>query len=513
MGDRGARNKGSDPVTTLQAPSEQTPSTFPPGNTGAPTGLTSDEARRLLEQVGPNELAERRDNPLLKFLGYFWGPIPWMIEVAAVLSLIVQHWVDFTIILVMLIFNAIVGFWQEFQASNALAALEKSLALNARALRDGQWQQILARELVPGDVIRIRPGDIVPADVKLADGDYLSVDQSALTGESLPVDKQPGDEAYSGSVAKQGEMVALVAATGGNTRFAKTAKLVEKAGAVSHFQKAVLTIGDYLIYVSLGLAAVLVLTQLLRGDSFLSVFQFVLILVIAAIPVAMPAVLSVTMALGAVALSRMKAIVTRLQSIEEIAGIDVLCSDKTGTLTANKLSLGEPIVLEAEDEQDLLLAGALASKTENRDAIDDAVIGGLADRQVLADYEQVRFTPFDAKRKRTDAAVRAADGKTFEVAKGAPAGDLGPLRRRRRNAEARPKRTWTSSPPAVSARSALREDAMAGPGNCSAFFRSTIRPAKTPPPLSKMPASTALRSRWSLAITSPLRARPPASSV
>ncbi|MGD8451644.1 MAG: plasma-membrane proton-efflux P-type ATPase [Phycisphaerae bacterium] len=411
-------------MTTLHTPPEharrQTPPAFPGNTDGSPRGLTSEEARRRLEQVGPNELAEQRENPLLKFLGYFWGPIPWMIEIAAALSLVVRHWVDLVIILVMLAFNAVVGFWQEFQASNALAALKKSLALTARVLRDGQWQQLAARELVPGDAIRVRPGDIIPADIKLVDGEYLSVDQSALTGESLPVDKQTGDVAYSGSVAKQGEMVALVTATGGNTKFAKTAKLVEKAGAVSHFQKAVLAIGDYLIYVSLGLAAVLVLTQLLRGDSFLSVFQFVLILVVAAIPVAMPAVLSVTMALGAVALSRMKAIVTRLQSIEEIAGIDVLCSDKTGTLTANKLSLGEPVVLEAEDEQDLLRAAALASKTENRDAIDDAIIGGLTDRQVLHDYEQLRFTPFDAKRKRTDATIRAADGRTFAVAKGAP---------------------------------------------------------------------------------------------
>ena len=407
------------PIASRQA-DKPPPQRLLDGVESSPEGLTADEAQRRLAQVGPNELTEKKENPLLKFLGYFWGPIPWMIEVAALLSLIVQHWVDLIIILVMLAFNAVVGFWQEFQASNALAALKNSLALTARVLRDGQWREIPARELVPGDAIRIRPGDIIPADVKLVEGDYLSIDESALTGESLPVDKQNGDAAFSGSVAKQGEMVALITATGGSTKFAQTAKLVEKAGAVSHFQKAVLTIGDYLIYVSLGLAAILVFTQLLRGDSFLSVFQFVLILVVAAIPVAMPAVLSVTMALGAVALSRMKAIVSRLQSIEEIAGIDILCSDKTGTLTANKLSLGEPVILEAEDEQDLLLPAALASKTENRDAIDDAVIGGLADRAVLNEYEQVRFTPFDAKRKHTDAEIRAADGQTFAVAKGAP---------------------------------------------------------------------------------------------
>lgn len=383
-------------------------------------GLSEQEAARRLSEVGPNEVEEVKKSLLLKFLGYFWGPIPWMIEAAALLSLVVRHWTDMIIILIMLALNAVVGFWQERKADNALEALKGELALEARVLRDGKWQVKPARELVPGDVVRLRPGDILPADVKLFEGDYLSVDQSALTGESLPAQKMPGDVAFSGSVARQGEMQALVVATGGHTKFAQTAKLVESAEAPSHFQKAVLTIGDYLIYLSIGLAALLVLTQLERGDSPLAVFQFVLILVVASIPVAMPAVLSLTMALGALTLSKDKAIVSRLQSIEEIAGIDILCSDKTGTLTKNQLTLGDPVVFQAGDEQELILAAALASKEENRDAIDEAVLGALEDRGRLGEYTLEKFVPFDPVSKRTEALVRGPDGAALRFSKGAP---------------------------------------------------------------------------------------------
>jgi H+-transporting ATPase len=385
----------------------------------SPKGLSGEEARERLARFGPNALAEEKVNPLLKFLGYFWGPIPWMIEVAAILSAIVRHWDDFVIILILLAFNAVVGFWQEYKAANALDALRKQLALKARALRDGQWQEVPAESLVPGDVIRLRLGDIIPADVKLIEGDYLSVDQSALTGESLPVSKNAGDIAYSGSIARQGAMEALVTGTGASTYFGRTARLVQKAGAPSHFQKAVLQIADYLIYLSIGLVAVLILVQFARGDRLLTLIQFALILTVASIPVALPAVLSVTMAVGALALSRMKAIVTRLESIEEMAGVDILCSDKTGTLTQNKLTLGDPVVFGNVTPQELILAGSLASSAEDPDAIDEAVIGGLEDRGRLSSYRQESFVPFDPVHKRTEAAVNDGQG-SFKVTKGAP---------------------------------------------------------------------------------------------
>ena len=264
----------------------------------------------------------------------------------------------------------------------------------------------------------MRLGDVIPADLKLLDGDYLSVDQAALTGESLPVTKRAGEVAYSGSIAKYGEMVALVVATGQDTFFGRTAKLVQSARLVSHFQKAVLQIGDYLIY--LALVGVLIVVQLLRGASFVSLIQFALILTVAAIPVAMPAVLSVTMAVGSVALSKMKAIVSRLESIEEMAGMDVLCSDKTGTLTKNELSLGEPVTFEDASPRELLRVAALACKAENQDPIDLAVLAGTDGGSILDGYRQAFFTPFDPVRKRTDAEVHGPDGETFTAIKGAP---------------------------------------------------------------------------------------------
>ena len=385
----------------------------------SPKGLSQVEAEARLAQYGPNALEEKKTHPLLKFLSYFWGPIPWMIEVAAILSALVEHWGDLIIIVFLLVFNAIIGFWEEHEASNALEALKDQLALKAQALRDGAWQEIEARDLVPGDVIQVRLGDIIPADVKLVQGDYLSVDQAALTGESLPVNKAPGDIAYSGSIAKQGEMMALVTSTGSNTFFARTAKLVETAGAVSHFQKAVMRVGDFLIFIAVGLSLILILVELHRGLPVLDLVEFVLILVVASIPVAMPAVLSVTMALGALALSKMKAIVSRLQAIEEMAGIDVLCSDKTGTLTLNQLTLGDPVTFGRSDPQAVILAGSLASKEENRDAIDQAVIEGLKDKDVLQAYSLLKFVPFDPIHKRTEATLKDG-GQTFKVTKGAP---------------------------------------------------------------------------------------------
>lgn len=386
----------------------------------SPDGLNEAEAQKRLDQYGPNELSEQKENALLHFLSYFWGPIPWMIEIAGILSALVHHWTDFTIIVVLLLFNGMVEFFQEYQANNAIEALKKQLALQARVMRDRTWKKIEAKFLVPGDLIKLRMGDIIPADAVLIDGDYLSVDQSALTGESLPVSKENGDTAYSGSICKQGEMTALVTATGEKTYFGKTARLVSTGKQVSHFQQAVLNIGDYLIKLSLFLIAILVLVQLYRGDHFLTLIQFALILAVASIPVALPAVLSVTMAIGARQLSKMKAIVSRLESVEEMAGMNVLCSDKTGTLTQNKLTMDKPVVFDDIKTDDLMLVAGLASREENQDPIDEAVLNGISDKSLLKKFKIEKFTPFDPVIKRTEATVTDGQNDVFLATKGAP---------------------------------------------------------------------------------------------
>ncbi len=386
----------------------------------SPDGLSQAEAQKRLVQYGPNEIAEKKTNPFLKFLTYLWGPIPWMIEAAVILSAIARHWPDFAIILLLLLANAVVGFWEEHQAGNAIAALKAKLATTARVERDGKWTNPEARELVPGDVIRVRLGDVVPADARLLEGDPIEVDQSALTGESLPAPRGPGEAVFSGSIIRQGEIGALVYATGQGTYFGKTAELVQEARTVSHFQRAVLRIGNYLIVLAVALVTLIIGVALFRGDRMITTLQFALVLTVAAIPVAMPTVLSVTMAVGARLLARKEAIVTRLAAIEELAGVDVLCADKTGTLTQNTLTLGEPFGVNGIPADQVILNASLASRADNKDTIDLAVLSGLKDKQALKDYRVVHFQPFDPVHKRTEATVKGADGPEFKVAKGAP---------------------------------------------------------------------------------------------
>lgn len=387
-------------------------------------GLSSSEASKRLSIYGLNEIKEKKVNPLVKFAKYFWGPISWMIEAAAIMSALIPRWEDFGIIVALLLTNAVVGFWQENKAGNAIELLKQKLAPKARVLRDAQWRELPAKELVPGDIVRVRLGDIIPADLKLIDGDYLLVDQSALTGESLPVEKHVGDIGYDGAIVRQGEMNALVVTTGMSTYFGKTAKLVEEARTQSHFQRAVVRIGDYLIFLAVALVLIIFLAALSRHESIIEVVQFALVLTVAAIPAALPAVLSVTMAVGAIALAKKEAIVSKLVSIEEMAGVDVLCSDKTGTITKNELTVGEVKPFGKFTENDVLLFGTLASREEDHDPIDDAITGKSktlqAITEMLGHYKVANFKPFDPASKRTEAVIEEQGNGKFKVAKGAP---------------------------------------------------------------------------------------------
>jgi H+-transporting ATPase len=382
-----------------------------------PEGLDSQEAQDRLRQYGYNEVASPPRHPIRRFLSKFWAPVPWMLEVAIGLTWLLGHQLQALIIGLLLVFNGVVSYLQEDRAERALALLQSHLKVQARVWRDKRWQTIPARELVPGDVIHVRMGDIVPADLSLADGSIL-VDESALTGEAVPVQKGTKAALYSGSVVQRGEATGVVTATGVKTFFGKTAELVKVAKTRSHLQQTIFQIVAYLGALDAALVLTMMVLAAISHAPWSQILPFSLIVLIASIPVALPATFTLAEALGAEELVRHGVLVTRLSAIEEAAGMDVLLSDKTGTITENRLSVRQVVALTGEDAQVILDKAALASDPATQDPIDLAVLA-----RASADRDRpttVRFVPFDPNKKRASAIWRDSQGQEWEVTKGAP---------------------------------------------------------------------------------------------
>ncbi|KAJ6862020.1 plasma membrane ATPase 4-like isoform X2 [Populus alba x Populus x berolinensis] len=395
-------------------------------------GLTSDEGANRLQVFGPNKLEEKKESKILKFLGFMWNPLSWVMEAAALMAIVLANgdgrppdWQDFVGIVVLLVINSTISFIEENNAGNAAAALMAGLAPKTKVLRDGRWSEQDAAILVPGDIISIKLGDIVPADARLLEGDPLKIDQSALTGESLPVTKNPSDEVFSGSTCKQGEIEAVVIATGVHTFFGKAAHLVDSTNQVGHFQKVLTAIGNFCICsIAIGIIIEIVVMYPIQKRKYRDGIDNLLVLLIGGIPIAMPTVLSVTMAIGSHRLSQQGAITKRMTAIEEMAGMDVLCSDKTGTLTLNKLSVDRSLIevfAKGVEKEHVMLLAARASRTENQDAIDAAIVGMLADpKEARAGIREVHFLPFNPVDKRTALTYIDSNGNWHRASKGAP---------------------------------------------------------------------------------------------
>ncbi|KAL3841056.1 hypothetical protein ACJIZ3_025647 [Penstemon smallii] len=395
-------------------------------------GLSSDEGANRLQIFGPNKLEEKKESKLLKFLGFMWNPLSWVMEAAAIMAIVLANgggkppdWQDFVGIVCLLVINSTISFIEENNAGNAAAALMAGLAPKTKVLRDGRWSEQDAAILVPGDIISIKLGDIVPADARLLEGDPLKIDQSALTGESLPVTKNPYDEVFSGSTCKQGELEAIVIATGVHTFFGKAAHLVDSTNQVGHFQKVLTAIGNFCICsIAVGMLAEIIVMYPIQHRPYRSGIDNLLVLLIGGIPIAMPTVLSVTMAIGSHRLSQQGAITKRMTAIEEMAGMDVLCSDKTGTLTLNKLTVDKTLIetfVKGMDPDHVLLLAARASRVENQDAIDAAIVNTLADpKEARAGIKEVHFFPFNPVDKRTALTYIDNDGNWHRASKGAP---------------------------------------------------------------------------------------------
>jgi H+-transporting ATPase len=381
-------------------------------------GLTSSEVEGRLKQYGYNEILEKKTNPIVRFASKFWGLTAWMLEVIIALSLFLQRYADLYIVTGLLVFNSVLGFFEEQKASGAVEALKEKLRVSARVLRDNAWKTVPARELVLGDIVRTRSGDFVPADMKIVKG-KLGVDQSVLTGESTEAEKEPDDVLYSGSIVRRGEATGIVTSTGLRTYFGRTVQLVQLAKPKLHVENVVSNVVRWLLTIVVALIMVAAVASMFRGVSLSDLLPIVLVLLLSAIPVALPAMFTISMATGSIELAKKGVLVTRLSASEDAATMNVLCVDKTGTMTLNKLSIATVVPLNGFTEKEVIVYGALASQEANQDPIDQAFVA-MARQANLIDnsIKQKSFIPFDPETRRTEAVVQK-DGRDFRVMKGA----------------------------------------------------------------------------------------------
>jgi H+-transporting ATPase len=396
------------------------PDTLATLHVNADNGLSPAEVDLRRKENGYNEVALQKRHPIPEFLRKFWGISSWMLELIIVLSAVLRKYSDLVVVSALLIINAVLSFTQERRAAGVVEALRKRLQVSARVRRDSTWEVIPARELVPGDIVRVRPGDIIPADVKLLSGS-LTVDQSALTGESKDADKKPGEVVSSGSVVHRGEGNGVVILTGAKTYFGRTTELVQQARPKLHIEAVVAKVVRWLFVIVGALLGVVVILSLIRSAALVEMVPLVLVLLMSAVPVALPVMFTVSMAVGSKELAKRGVLVTRLSASEDAAIMDVLCVDKTGTITMNQLAVTGVIPLEHATEADVLFAGALASQEANQDPIDLAFLAAAKERHIfdnLPKISPVSFSPFDAKNRRTEAVVEQ-NGQRLRVMKGA----------------------------------------------------------------------------------------------
>ncbi|MCL4344650.1 MAG: plasma-membrane proton-efflux P-type ATPase [Nitrososphaerota archaeon] len=382
------------------------------------SGLSEDEVKKRVQQYGYNEIEEKKESSVKRLAKKFWGLTSWMLEITMVLTLVLHRYLDFYVVTALLLLNVILGFAQEQRASSALETLKQKLHVMTKVIRGGIWKSVSARELVPGDIIRVRAGDFVPADLRIIEGN-VEVDQSALTGESLTVSKEKEDQVFSGSVIRRGEITGIVVGTGARTFFGKTTELVKIAKPKLHMEEVISQVVKWLLVMVVVLLGAALAFSAIRGQSLFDLLPLALVLLVSAIPVALPAMFTITMALGSMELSKKGVLVTRLSASEDAASMDTLCVDKTGTITHNTLSVVDVVPANGHSQDDIIAYGTLASQEANQDPIDLAFINDAKNRKVdLSGYTVKQFVPFDPATKRTEAVVNF-DGHEVRIVKGA----------------------------------------------------------------------------------------------